>query len=316
MAAITPAMATSGTFFDAYTGASIHLPESCKMTQYYRDILIDQQTSWTINQAVALLLGRRSWDPIYRDQNPDADPEEVREQFMEWLDISIFEDLTEERDDILSALDDALGDEENKRDEVQVTLCRERIVQCDDTIRRAKLILCDIDDELAKGAQSRLIKDPVAAEKTGQVRLTLSSLKQWASGRDYLTMPLDATQTQNASPAHLGTEIDEPLVDPEGGMSAKSAKSFLITFAVLLEQFVARTGMDYVSESGTGFNEQKIIELLCEKSLPGARKGQYLDDQSVTSIKGRLQKVIDAAVNAALLQRAKPQKVKKVIHKS
>ena len=278
------------------------------MSKYHRNILIDQRTSCTTDQAVALLLGRRSWDPIYRDQNPDADPEEVHEQFMEWLDISIFEDLTEERDDILSALDDALGDEENKRDEVQVTLCRERIVQCDDTIRRAKLILCDIDDELAKGAGSRLIKDPVAVVKTGQVHITLASLKRWAEGRDYLSLPLNATQAQSASPARLGTEIDEPLLDPEGGMSPTSARSFLVTFAVLLDEYVKATGKQFIADNGTGIVEERIATHLNRMSLPGARSGHFLYAQGVSVIETRIKSVISEASYAAVKARAKKKK--------
>ncbi len=280
------------------------------MTKYHRNILIDQRTSCTPDQAVAFLLGRRSWDPIYQDNNPDADPDEVQELFTGWLDISIFEDLMEVRDGILSDLDDALGDEDNKRNEVQVTLCEERIVQCDDTIRRAKLILGDIDDELAKGAQSLLRKDPVAAEKTGQVRITLPSFKQWASGRDYLSTPTTAQSNQDSPPAQNSAEVDEPLLDRKGGMAPKMTRSFLVTFAVLLEQFVEKTGKQYVSESGTGMNEAKIIELLSEKSRPGARKGHFLDDQSISSIKSRITKAIEAATDAVTVARAKTAKSK------
>lgn len=278
------------------------------MAQYYRDILIDQRTSCTPDQAVAFLLGRRSWDPIYQDQNPDADLDEVHELFTGWLEITIFEDLMEERDGILSDLDDALGDEENERDEAEVALCRDRIVQCDDTIRRAKLILCDIDDELAKGGQSRLIRDPVAAEKTGQVRLMLSSLKQWAEGRDYLTISLDGTQVRRAPPVLISP--DESLLNSKGGMSQKSAKSFLVTFAVLLEQFVEKVGNPFIAESGTGPNKQKIIELLSEKSLPGARLGRFLTDQSVGSIKARISEVLDASIDAVSKARANSSKSK------
>lgn len=278
------------------------------MTKYHRNILIDQRTSCTTDQAAALLLKRRSWDPIYRDQNPDADPEVVHEQFMEWLDISIFEELMEERDGLLMALDDALGDEENQRDEAQVTLCKERIVQCDDTIRRAHLILCDIDDELAKGTESKLIKDPVATERSGCVHLTRSSLKQWADGKNYLSLPLDATQAQNASPARLDTEIDEPLLDPEGGMSPTSARSFLVTFAVLLDEYVKATGKQFIAENGTGIVEERIAAHLNKMSYPtneGKRTGYFLYAQSVSVIETRIKCVISDASYALEMARRK-----------
>lgn len=274
------------------------------MTKYYRNILIDQGTSCTADQAVALLLGRRSWDPIYHDKNPDADPTEVHEQFMEWLDVSIFEDLMEERDGLLMELDDAL----EGKNAGKITACRERIVKCDDTIRRAKMILCDIDDELAKGAESRLRKNQAATDKSGQVNLTLSSLKEWAEDRNYLATAIEVSPVQDAPPAQNDPEIDEPLLNSKGGMTAKSTRSFLATFAVLLEQFVERTGKEYVSESGTGIKEQKIIELLSQKSRPGAYKGHFIDDQSITSIKLRIAKVIDASSGAIIKARAKASK--------
>lgn len=278
------------------------------MAQYYRDILIDQRTSCTPDQAVAFLLGRRSWDPIYQDKNPDADPDEVHELFTGWLDISIFEDLMEERDGILSDLDDALGDEENKRDEVQVALCRERIVQCDDTIRRAKLILCDIDNELAKGAQSLLRKDPVAAEKTGQVRFTLPSFKQWASGRDYFSASIDTPSNQDAPPALNTSDYVEPLLDPDGGMSPTSAKNFLVTFAVLLDEYVKATGKQFIADNGTGIVEERIATHLSSKSLPGAREGHFLYAQGVSVIETRIKSVISEASYAAVKARAKKKK--------
>lgn len=285
------------------------LQRKLKMTKYYRNILIDQRTSCTTDQATAILLGRRSWDPIYHDQNPDADPEEVHEQFMEWLDISIFEDLMDERDGYLIALDDALGDEENKRNEVQVALCRERIVQCDDTIRRAKLILCDIDDELAKGAQSRLRKNQAATDKSGQVHLTLSSLKEWAKDQNYLAMAIEVSPVQIAPPARNGSEIDEPLLNSKGAMTAKSASSFLITFRVLLEAFLEKAGPQYKSESGSDMNKEAVATLISKMSEPGARRDKYFPGQSVSSIEARFKEVIKASTSALDIARAKAVKL-------
>ena len=280
------------------------------MTKYHRNILIDKRTSCTTDQAAALLLKRRSWDPIYLDKNPDADPEVVHEQFMEWLDISIFEELMEERDGLLMELDDALGDSGSTRDEAQVTLCKERIVQCDDTIRRAHLILCDIDGELAKGAQSRLIKDPVAAESTGQIRLTLASLKQWAEGNKYLTMPLDASTVQIAPPPRLDPEFDESLLNQVKGMKQKSACSFLITFAILLDAFLERAASGFKEEGGVDPNKAAIAKLICKMSRVGAGGSRYLHGQSVTSIEERLKEVIRVSAIAVTLARAKAQESK------
>jgi hypothetical protein len=316
------------------------------VTSYHRDILIDTRTSCSKDEAVAILLGRRSYDPIYRDLHPDGDPEQRDQEFTDWLDLSIFEELVDDRDGILCELDEATENHDLSR----IEACQKRIVQCDDTIRRAKLILCDIDDELAKGAASTLrsvsvqIPDPFnttpitlgdlvnelakgatskmrpvsthVAEISGTTQITISSLKQWAKGRDYLTAPLDAAPMQPVPPAPDVDADDEPLLTAKGGMTPKSAKSFLVTFYILLEQFVAVTKKDYVDESGTGMNKQAIINLLWEKSLPDARHGHFLPDQSIASIKKRLTKVIEKSASLTALQRAKARRSKTASTKS
>jgi hypothetical protein len=272
------------------------------MAKYHHDILVDPRTSCTKDEAAAILLGLRSLDPIYQNPNPQADPDEVREQFMDWLNTSIFEVLIEERDGFQSDLVDA--QEENNPDEIAA--CKERIVHCDDTIRRAKLILCDIDHELEKGNRSTLKKDKAASEESGQVHITLTSLKAWAAGRDYLLKPLNVTQAQAVPAIPSSDESDEPLLNSEGGMNQRNAKGFLITFAVLLEQFVARTGNQFISEGGEGVNKQPLIQFLCDKSLGMDAKGHFLDGQSVASIKKRISKVIEESGKAVLQKRPKP----------
>lgn len=302
MAAVTTVMATFS-IFCAYTVASISLTSELQMTQYYRDILIDPRTSCTRDEAAAILLGRRSYGPIYQDHNADEDPGEVRERFMEWLDISIYEELLDERDGYLIALDAAL---ENKN-QVDIDACKERIVQCDETIRRTKQILCDIDDELAKGTESRLRKDQAETKKLGRVHLTLSSLKEWASdkGMTPTPIPTQPAQLQSAPPARNSPETDEPLLNSKGGMSQKSAQSFLVTFALLLEQFVARTGKEFKSDSGNDLNKAAIIALLHDNSLPEGRLKHFLRDQSVASIKKRLGEVMEVSTLTTATQRGK-----------
>lgn len=282
------------------------------MTNYHRNILIDTRTSCSKDEAVAILLGRRTDDPIYGDLSEDCDPVERQEHFMDWLDLSIFEELVDERDDILWELEHAT----ENHDLATIEACQKRIVQCDNTIRRAKLILCGIDDELAKGAASELRAITTQDPETSATQITMSSLSAWSKDKTFVTAPLDAAPMQPVPPAPHVDADDEPLLTAKGGMTPKSAKSFLVTFYILLEQFVAVTKKDYVDESGTGMNKQAIIDLLWEKSLPDARHGHFLPDQSIASIKKRLAKVIEESASLTALQRAKALRSKTASTKS
>jgi hypothetical protein len=265
------------------------------MTTYYRDILIDTRTSCSRDEAVAVMLGRRSFDPIYQNLNPQEDPVDVHEQFMGWLNISLFDELIDERDGVLMDLDDAIEDESKEN----VEACRQRILRCDDTIRHAKLILCDIDDELAKGALSRLRIDQEATKGKGQTYITLSSLRLWQKDQGHNFSAIEASPAQDAPAARHSAESDEPLLNAKGGMTRATTRSFLVTFAVLLEEFIARAGTQFKSESGTGLNEEAIATLLSAKSLPGARQGHFVKGQSVSSIEARIKTIVKTSADAA-----------------
>ncbi len=269
------------------------------MKNFRRHILIDPRTSCSRDEATAILLGRRFYDPIYPDHNPEGDPTEVQEQFMEWLDLSVFEQLIDERDRILMELDNAT----KAKDKERIAACDARIVGCDETIRRAKLILCDIDDELAKGQESALRIDHNASEEAGQVQITLSSLKAWSVGRDYQSVAVDASLVQPAPPAQDNVEEDEPLLNAKGGMSPTSARSFLVTFAVLLEQYQKTLSPLRKSDTGSGINVKQVAFLLQNNSLPGARAKHFLKGQKESSIEARINKIIQVAGEITSAQR-------------
>lgn len=316
---------------------------------YHHNILIDPRTSCSKHEAAAILLNRRTYDPIYRDLNPDEDPEERDAQFMDWLDISIFDELLEDRNGVLAELDDA----RDENDQAKIDACRKRVVECDDTIRRAKQILCDIDDELAKGALSELravsVQNPdtfyatppslgdmvnelakgailksrpvstYIAELSSTTQITLSSLREWSSDRDYLKLPLDATPAQPVPPAPTVDAEDEPLLTKKGGMTPTSTKSFLVTFAVLLEEFLKLAGSKFGSTGGEDMNLKEVASLLSEKSLKrnDKRKGVFLDRQGVSTIEERIKtvvaSVIDESSKAAIAARGKTMKGKSKI---
>ncbi len=283
----------------SYT-AAIRLSEECMMKNSRRHILIDPRTSCSRDEATAILLGRRFYDPIYPDHNPEGDPTEVQEQFMEWLDLSVFEQLIDERDRILMELDNATeaGDTEG------IAACEARIVGCDETIRRAKLILCDMDDELAKGGQSKLRVDQALSVEVGQVKITLSSLKAWAEDRDYKSVAVDASLVQPAPPAQDNVEKDEPLLNAKGGMGAASTRSFMVTFAVLLEQYQKTLTPLRKTDTGSGINVKQVALLLQNNSLPGARAKHFLKGQKESSVEIRINQIIKMSGEITSTQRA------------
>jgi hypothetical protein len=259
------------------------------MASYYQDILIDLRTSCTKSEAVAIMLGIRTFDPIYQNRNDEADRSEVYEHFMEWLDISIFEHLQDERTSALSDLEDARNDE--KKDQGKIGGCRSKILACDERIRQAKQYLCDIDDELAKGSESKLRLDKNATAEFKRPYITFSSLKKWSESREGNPEPEIAQSFRQPAPPANPALPREPLLDDKGRMSAASAKSFLATFGVLLEAFLDRAGPQFKSESGTDFKMDAVAEHLSKRSLPGAREGHFLEKQSVSSVEERLKAV-------------------------
>ena len=258
------------------------------MASYYPNILVDPRTSCTRDEAVAILLGRRSLDPIYQDLNPEGDAEEVHANFMEWLDISILEELLDERDSAVTELADAL--DEDPRSQGKIDACRSKILTCDDAIRQAKQVLCDIDDELAKGSESKLRVDQDTTTSHQRPYITLSSLKVWSNSRIEGAAPKKSEAfEQPAPPANPATPC-EPLLDKKGGMSKTTAQNFLVTFSILLDAFVEKCGTTYLSADGSGLNEELLATFIRDRSLPGARKKRYLGGQSVSVIETRILK--------------------------
>lgn len=276
------------------------------MKNYHHHILIDSRTSCSRDEAAAILLGRRTYDPIYPDSNPGGDTVKIYEKFMEWLDISIFEVLSEERDDIALDLDDAI----DIKNQQKIDECRYKIMKCDDTIRRAKLILCDIDDELAKGTQSRLRIDQLQTKQSGKIHITFTSLKAWSSESTYSTQDVEAAKAQPSMPDQRVAGQEEPLLNSKGGMSPTMANSFLVTFALLLEAFMLKTGNVNKSESGTGIKLNELASHLNKISLPGGREGTFLDGQSVSSIETRINAVLEVSTHKLSDKRISARKSK------
>lgn len=203
------------------------------MAHYYSEKFTDQRTSCTRDFAVALLLGRRYFDQVYPNHNPLGDPEEAHEQFMEWLDTSVFEEISDDLLGIAAELEDAKAEGDQKK----IDACKAKLMACENTEAQARRYLRDIDDELANQVEPQLRVDQAATELLGQTQITLASLERWAEkkyGKGILkALPVGGT-----------SEIEEPCDsesnqrDDKGPVTAKGLDSLYLTFGILIHRFV------------------------------------------------------------------------------
>lgn len=218
------------------------------MATYFYDIIIDQSTSCTRDKAVAMLLGLRSWDPKYHDPNSEDAPSEVFEHFEEGDDISVFEHLADEHDSALAELADAIKEEPPSQ--VKIDACNGRIVRCVETIRSAKWALCEIDDELAKGSDSKLRIDKDATANYKTTYITLSSLKDWSDANRKQRAEIAGSFLQSAPPANPslpsepllegvspGIEDGDDSADDQGPLTKKGLDSLYLTLGVLIQLY-------------------------------------------------------------------------------
>lgn len=196
----------------------------------------------------------------------------------------------------------------------------EEVMHISTKISYAKIYFCGIDDELSRGEASELRVDKMATEDPRNPRITLNSLDAWAKKQGYpldwscvVQSPsspvegveeerdaprlesLDAVQGTSSLVAGVEEAREAPLLNAKGGMSPTSVQSFLMTFAVLLEEFLTRTGRKFKSEGGENVSEAVLAQHLSSRSLPGARNNKYLDGQSVSVIELRIKEVIAAS---------------------
>ncbi len=191
------------------------------MEKYYGDILIDHRTSCTRDEAAAIVLGIRTFDPIYPDLNSGADPDAVNGEFIEWLTTPLIEDLKNDRDIRVRELEDASGDQPEgttAENEKLIEGLQARILAIDEAIRQAKQILCDIDDELARGSKSMLRIDKDETAKCKTTCITLNSLKDWSNAKRKQEVEIAGSFLKAAQLAKPALP-SEPLLDKVEGAS-------------------------------------------------------------------------------------------------
>lgn len=138
-------------------------------------ICLPSRTSVTVDEAIAMLLGRISGPVIFREDNESSDEEN---DAIASLMYDLKEDLEEERDYQVSKLAEAKWD---KAPDEEVGAIRKYVIQLEAEIAQATTYLCAINDELNKGESSALRID-TALSNAAYTYITLGSLNEWAKG--------------------------------------------------------------------------------------------------------------------------------------
>ncbi len=270
--------------------------------------VFDLSISCTKDQAVMRMLGWGEGNVFKRAIPIDADGNISPEDLMQMHPgtMTLLERLQEREEHARKALTRGVESDVPYKEFDRLVGDREEVREL---AALARELLMDIDAELAKGKDSALHLDEEATNRTGITHIKILSLDKWA-------VEFHSAEAADISPEPAGpltkndVEVDESLLNVRGGMSPTSARSFLVTFALLLEQFVVRAGPNFKSESGTGVNVESIAKLLSSASLPHARAGRFLQRQSVSSIEARIMKTITLTDDALSQERTKVLKSK------
>ena len=223
-------------------------------------------TSYTRNNAVLYLLGL----PIVRSL-----PEGVY--------LTLYDILQSEIDHAENAYDDA-KDESLSEDVISEKL--EAINKAKSLIPRAHQFLCDIDDELAKGAQSVLRLDQLATKNQNLPYFTFNSLNSWALnkyGDTIIDKPLFKINS-SIEQQHL---THKESSDPVGSLSSVKADHLYTTFSFLLEAFADVKNSGYRRSDG-GLNVEAIAKHLAFLANTSNAKSK-LSGQGAEAIKDRIQ---------------------------
>lgn len=147
------------------------------------------RTSVTVDEAVAILLGRVDGPIWFRPLNDDLSQEE--QDLHDSLAYSLQEDLENDKEQAESDLAEA---EFDKMDECAVEARCEAVRKATADRALAKTYLCAIEDELSKGAMSALRVD-VKRTNSHQTYITLTSFSAWAEEKKFRGPVLERVPT-------------------------------------------------------------------------------------------------------------------------
>lgn len=258
------------------------MSEYTKQYKFTHDTRFDFNTSYTMDDSIRYLMG-----DLQGQLREDAQHAEYPDDFVE---LSYCEILELQQENAQTAFVNASAlrklRQKGKHDADDEEVTDEQFAEIESELHHATeelelyhKFLCDIVDELAKGVGSELRIDLRYTKNPDYPYITFSSLKAWAKSK----YPDYDCKISNGLPTNQNE------VDPDD----KSINSFLITFALLLEAFAAKTAK-YKNDDGSLKKDPIAKELskLAEKN-PNLFKGQ-----SISAITDRINKAIKAKQEA------------------
>jgi hypothetical protein len=215
------------------------------------------RTSVSVDEAVAMLLGRIRGPVRYKSLNENSSAED--QELLDSVAYSLLEDLRESREDLREeyaiAVDDKNSEVADKK--------REAINEHAALEKKAKTYLCDINDAL--NSQSSTLQ--IDRRYPSATYITISSLLEWA-------------KENNIS---FGTQ-QEGLSDHKDEFTQTTKESWFVTCALLVEALSQSSNTFRINDKPNVSEISKRLESLSKKS----EKSDPMDGQSYNSIKKRL----------------------------
>ena len=195
------------------------------MNTHFKESLCNLVTSCNIDDAVQLLLG---WRKDLLNPIVEYDAEEEHNRYM-----SDEEDYEVSLEEILQSLWESVSaDYANAKHEEDVSKALILLNDCELLIRQAHRYLCDIHDELAKNAYSRLRIDALKTTNPSYPFITLTSLNQWALEQYNLSIFEEIGKPENQDSPKVFEQFANALA--KGDLDIESAHRFRLTFGLLI----------------------------------------------------------------------------------
>lgn len=237
-----------------------------------KNLVLNPKTSCSIDEAVGMMLGLLKGADWCIDVNYSTSCFEYERATGEKLDDSF--DLSECLATMRNELQSAYWDAEEANEPLEQHLTAIETFDTD-YMKKAKVYLCLVEDELAKGAESKL---RAIVNEHGVKRITLASLDEWwAKQKDKpLEQSIFQDMQHNVPPVTTNDEEDKEL-----SLGAN------VTFGLLLWAFVKQSNEFEITDYGTPSNVNKskvyehLVEILSELCDSEYRQGD-------TSIRKRL----------------------------
>jgi hypothetical protein len=252
------------------------------MKKYYRDALFDLSTSVNKDVAISLMLGLRSVDPVRPDHYPERDPHAEHQIYLDGLDMSIFEIISDLRDSAQMGVDDAI----EEKDPIKKAAFKNEVIRCDDLMRKAHRYLVDINYELTKGDKSILKLDRTGKSESDEQYIELGSLHEWVKEHYEETLAL-ILPYQSAIFANTSQNADHTVDDSDSEEEKHPLllNNLYISFAFLVEAFSKSAPAYHDDDGPTVIAIAKRLEALAKEA--NGKRG-FLPGQKHSAIKKKI----------------------------